>query len=152
MRNNTKSAMFSMSSLLEAMSDLLHLRTLLGWKRIQKKVSKTKLGCSLYPALRNQEGTTSWCSARQNWRTERVLYRFQRVEEMSIKSWRSRRTLPRNSRSFSKRSSLSWIATQNWLERAKVHRDGQIGTRKSQVPSIQREIPEISRTMVSHIE
>ena len=37
-RNNTKSAMFSMSSPLESRSDLLHLRTVLGWKRIQKKV------------------------------------------------------------------------------------------------------------------
>ena len=33
-----KSAMFSMSSLLESRSDLLHLRAVLGWKRIQKKV------------------------------------------------------------------------------------------------------------------
>ena len=38
MRNNSESAMLSMSSLLESRSDLLHLRTPLGWKRIQPKI------------------------------------------------------------------------------------------------------------------
>ena len=37
-RNFSKSTMFSLSSLLESRNWLLHLRTLLGWKRIQKKV------------------------------------------------------------------------------------------------------------------
>ena len=31
-----------------------------------KKVYQTKTGCSLYPALRNQEGASPWCSTRQN--------------------------------------------------------------------------------------
>ena len=35
---------------------------------------------------------------------------------MSKKSWRPRSTLRRNSRSFSTRPSISWIATQNWLD------------------------------------
>ena len=43
-----------------------------------------------------------------------TLPSLQFVEEMSQKSWRSKRTLQRNSRSFSKRPSLSWITTQNW--------------------------------------
>ena len=38
-----------------------------------------------------------------------------------------------------------------WKEQ-KVHRDGQIGTRKSLLQSIQRGSPEISKTMVSHTE
>ena len=58
----------------------------------------------------------------------------------------------RYSRSISQRSSLSCIATQNWLDRAKVHRDGQVGTGGSLLPSIQRGIQNISRTMVSHLE
>ena len=49
----------------------------------------------LYPALRDQEGALSWYSARQNWSTERVPYCLQRVEEMLQKSWRPRRTLPK---------------------------------------------------------
>ena len=36
-RNYPKSTMFSMSSLLESRNDQLHLRRVLGWKRIQKK-------------------------------------------------------------------------------------------------------------------
>ena len=46
------------------------------------KVSQTKTGCTLYPALRDQERTLSWCSTRQNRRTERVPYSFECVEEM----------------------------------------------------------------------
>ena len=53
---------------------------------------------------------------------------------------------------FLKRPSLSWIATQNWLDRAEVHRDGQVGTERSHVPSLQGGIQEIPRTVVSHIE
>ena len=73
MRNNSESAMFSMSCLLESRSDLLHLRTPLGWKRIQPKISQIKTGCSLFPALRNQEGATSWCSARLS---KRIMMEF----------------------------------------------------------------------------
>ena len=54
-------------------------------------------GCHLNSALRHQKGTTFWCSARQNWGTERVLCGPQRAEEMSQKKLR------RNSRSFSTR-------------------------------------------------
>ena len=40
-------------------------------------------------------------------------------------------------RSLSKRPSRSWIATQNWLDRAKeVHRDGRVGTARSHAPSL----------------
>ena len=53
---------------------------------------------------------------------------------------------------FLKRPSISWLATQNWLDREEVHRDGQVGTGWSLLPSIQRGIQEISRTVVSHIE
>ena len=60
-------------------------------------------GCFLNPALRHQEGATSWCSARQNWGTERALCGPQRAEEMSQKNLR------RNSRSFSTRPSISWF-------------------------------------------
>ena len=35
-----------------------------------------KTGCSLYPALRNQQGATPWCSVRSNWSTETVPYRL----------------------------------------------------------------------------
>ena len=39
------------------------LRSILGWKRIQKKISQPKTGCTLYPELRDKERTQSWCSA-----------------------------------------------------------------------------------------
>ena len=43
-------------------------------------------------------------------------------------------------------------ATQNWLDRTEVHRDGQVCTGGSLLPSLQRGIWEISTTVVSHIE
>ena len=46
MRNYTKSAMFSLSSLLESIGCVLHLRTMLDSKRIQKKFQQTKTGCT----------------------------------------------------------------------------------------------------------
>ena len=65
-----------------------------------------------------------------------TIYSLQRVKEMPQKSWLSRRTSQRYSRSFSRRRDLSWIATQNWLDRTKVHRDGRVGTARSHVPSL----------------
>ena len=118
----------------------------------RSKAKATKAGCSLYPALRDQERALPWCSTRQNRRTERVPYSLQSVEEMPQKSWLSRWTLQRYSRSVSQRPSLSWIETQNWLDRAKVHRDGRVGTPRSHVPSLWRGIQKIPRTVVSHIE
>ena len=67
---------------------------------------------------------------------------------MLQKSWLSRWTFYRYSPSISQRPSLSWIATQNWLDRAKVHRDGRVGKARSHVPSLQRGIQEIPRTVV----
>ena len=49
---------------------LLHLRTILGWQRIQKKVLQTKTGCIIYPDLRDKERTQSWCSTWQNRNTK----------------------------------------------------------------------------------
>ena len=137
--------MLGMPSLLESRSDLVHLRTPLGWKRIQSKFQSMATGCSLNPALRFQEGATSWCSARQNWSTRRAFCGPPRAEEMYQKeSWR-------NSGSFPTRSSISWLATQNWLDRAEVHRKGEVGTGRPLLPSIQRWIPEISKNSgISH--
>ena len=42
--------------------------------------------------------------------------------------------------------------SKNWLDREEVHRNGQIGTGRPLLPSIQRGIPEISKTLVSHIQ
>ena len=64
----------------------------------------------------------------------------------------SQKKLRKNSRSFSSRPSKSWIATQNWLDWAEMHRNGWIGTRRPLLPSIQRWISEISKTLVSHIK
>ena len=55
MRNNSESAMFSMSSLLESRSDLLHLWTSLEGKRIHPKFSPMATGCFLNPELRHQK-------------------------------------------------------------------------------------------------
>ena len=68
------------------------------------------------------------------------------------KSWLSRWTFQRYSRSLSQRPSLSWITTRNWLDRAEVHRNGKVGTGRPLPPSIQRWIPEISKSLVSHIK
>ena len=143
--------MFAVSSLLESRNCLLHLRTILGWKRIQKKVSQTKTGCTLYPALRDQERALSWCSTRQNRRTERVPYCLECVEEMLQESWLSRWTFHRYSRSISQRSSLSWITSRNRMDRRKVQRDGRTCKRKAHVSSPCRGISKIRRTMVSHL-
>ena len=41
---------------------------------------------------------------------------------------------------------------KNWLDRAEVHRNGQVGTARSILPSIQRGIPDISETFASHMQ
>ena len=41
---------------------------------------------------------------------------------------------------------------KKWLDRAEVHRDGRVDTARSHVPSIQRGIQEIPRTVLSDIE
>ena len=69
---------------------------------------------------------------------------------MSPKSWLPGRTLRRNSWSFSTRPSISWFATQNWLDRAEMHRNGQVGTRGSLLPSIQRGIRDFNDSGISH--
>ena len=38
-------------------------------------------GCFLNPALRHQKGATSWCSARQNWSTERAIAMVKLAQE-----------------------------------------------------------------------
>ena len=109
MRNNSKSAMLRMPSLLESRNSLLHLWTSLERKRIQPNFSPMATACLLNPELRHQEGATSWCSARQNWSTERAFRGPQCEEEMSNNN--------------PARSNVSWFARE-------VHRDGQISTRK----------------------
>ena len=74
--------MLRMPSLLESRSDLLHLWTSLGWKRIQPQFYSMATGCSLNSALRHQEGETPRCSARQNRRTERAFCGAQRAGDM----------------------------------------------------------------------
>ena len=54
-RNYTKSTMYLMSSSLESRNCVLHVRTMLDWRRFQKKVSQTKAGCTLYPELRDKK-------------------------------------------------------------------------------------------------
>ena len=81
-------------------------------------------GCPLNSALRQQEGVTPWCSARQNWGTKRAPCGPQRAEEMTQKEiWRNSRSLPT-------RFNISWFATLNWLDWGEVHRDVQICTGK----------------------
>ena len=98
-RNNAKRTILSLSSLLESRNCVLHLRTILDWQRIQKKVSQTMTGCSLYPALRDQERALR-CSTWQNLRTERVLYSLECVDEMLQERGLSRWTLYGYSRSI----------------------------------------------------
>ena len=87
--------------------------------------------------------------ARHGKTEERIPYSLECVEEMLQKSWFSRWTCQRYSRSISQRPSLSWITTRNRLERTKVHGDGWTGKAKSHVPSLYRGIQKIPRTMVS---
>ena len=58
---------------LESRNCLLHLWRFLERKWIQPTFSPTATGFFLNPELRHQEGPTSWCSARQNWGTERAF-------------------------------------------------------------------------------
>ena len=82
------------------------------------------------------------CSARQKRRSERAFCDPQRAQEMYQKEfwW--------NSRSFPTRSSISWFATQSWLDRGEVHRNGQIGTGRSLLLPIFWGIWEISGKLV----
>ena len=105
-------------SLLESRSDILHLWTLLGWKRIQKKASQIKTGCSLNPALRHQNGAVSWCQARQNrgtisWPTMRGGDVSKRIlMEFKIVSKEIQYIVIRNSKlAGPRRSASKWI---NW--------------------------------------
>ena len=91
---------------------------------------------TFFHTIRDQERALPWCSTRQNWRTERVPYRLECVEEILRKRWLSTWTFHRYSRSIPQRPSLSWITTRNWLDRTKVHRDGRTGKTKSHVPSL----------------
>ena len=109
---------------------VLHLRTLPDWQRIQKKVQQTTIGCTLYPELRDNERTHSWCSTWQDRSTKRGPSGLECVEEMLQKNWLSRWTFYRNSRSISQRSSLSWITTRNRMDRTRVQRDGWTGKNK----------------------
>ena len=116
----------------------------------RRKFHKLRLDALSIPHYVIKKGRCQ--STRKNWRTERVPYSLECVEEMLQKSWLSKCTLQRYSRPLSQRPSLSWITTPNWLDRAKVHRDGRTGKTKSHVPLLYRGIQEIPRTMVSHRE
>ena len=144
--------MLRMPSIREPRNCLLHLRTLLGWKRIQKKVKRTETECTAFPAIGDKERALSWCSTRQNRRTERVPKSLECVEEMLQEIWLSRWTFYRYSRSISQRSSLSWITTRNRMDTRKVQRDGRTCKTKPHAPSLCRGISKIPRTLVSQLE
>ena len=63
-----------MTSLLGSRNCVLHLRTMLDFQRIQKKVSQTKTGCNLYRGQRDQERRYPWSSTRQDRSTKRIPY------------------------------------------------------------------------------
>ncbi len=87
--------MLRMPSLLESRNNPLHLWTSLGWKRIQPNFSPVATGSSLNSGLRHQKGSTSWCSERQDWGTERAFRGPQRAEEMYQKQfWWNSRSFP----------------------------------------------------------
>ena len=118
-RNNSIGAMLRMPSLLEWRNWLLHLWTPFERKWSQPTFSPMTIGRFLNRELRYQEGTTSRCSAWQNWSTERAFHSPQCSMEMSQKEiWRNSRSLP-------KRLNISWFAAQNWLDWRNVHCDGQ---------------------------
>ena len=56
----------------------------------QRKVQQTTTGCTLYPELRDNERTYSWCSTWQDRSTTRVPPRLECVEEMLQESRLSR--------------------------------------------------------------
>ena len=130
--------MLRMPSLLESRNCLLHLWTFLERQWSQPTFSSMAIGRFLNRELCHLEGATSWCSARQNWGTERAFHCPQCAKEMSQKEiWR-------NSRSFPKTSNISWFATQNWLDWGDVHCDGQISTGKPLLLSIAWRVRKIS--------
>ena len=96
MRSNSKGAMLRMPSELEWRNCLLHLWTSLQRKWSRPTFSTMAAGCFLNRELRYQAGATSWCSARQNWSTERAFHSPQCSKEMSRKEiWRNSRSLPK---------------------------------------------------------
>ena len=95
-----------MSSVLETRNCVPHLRTMLDLQRIQKKVSQTKTGYTLYPELRDQERRCPWCSTRQDRSTKRIPYGLECVEEMLQES-----RLPRWT--FHRFSEIQFIVNHN---------------------------------------
>ena len=85
-----------------------------------RKFNKLRLDALSIPHYVIKKRALSWCSTRQNRRTERVLFFLECVEEMLQESWRSRWTLYRYSRWISQGCSLSWITTRNRMERTSV--------------------------------
>ena len=144
--------MFSLSSWLESKNRVLHLRTMLDWQRIQKKVEQTETGCTLYPELRDKEKTYSSCSTWQDRRTKRVPYGLECVEEILQENRLSTWTFYKYSRSISQGSSSSWITTRNRMEWTKVQRDGWTCQRRPYISSHSRGKEKIPRTMVSYLE
>ena len=69
-----KSAVLRMPSFLESRNCLSLLWTSLERKWSQPTFSSMAIGRFLNRELRHQEGATSWCSARQNWSTERAFH------------------------------------------------------------------------------
>ena len=73
MRDNSKSAMLRMPSLLELRHRLLHLWASLERESIQPRYPPMAVGSSLNPELCHHEGATSWQSSWEDWRTNKTL-------------------------------------------------------------------------------
>ena len=114
--------MLRMSSLLESRNSLLHLWTSLERKRIHPKISPKATGCFLNPESRHQNGATLWCSARQNWGTERAFRGPQRnLMEFTIDSNEIQYIVIRNSKLAGPRRSASRWTNQHRKTTPIVH-------------------------------
>ena len=112
--NNFKSAKLWKPSLLESRSDLLHLWTTLGRKRIQPIVDQKRLDVLSIPHYVIKKERPPRCSARQNWSTERAFCGRDASErilmEIAIASYEMHYIVTRNSKlARPRRSASQWI-------------------------------------------
>ena len=142
MRNNSESAMLRMLSLLES-------RNCLGisWRKVNPAKVCTN-GDWMFFSIPNYVIKKVRPRGARYGKAEAQKEHFlapQCSEEMYQKEiWRNSRSLPAG-------FNISWFATQSWLDRGKVHRDGQISTGKPLLLPILWGVREIQRKIgISH--
>ena len=152
MRNNSDSTIFSMSSLLESRSDLLHLRTPWIDSEPSQTFHKLRLDALSIPHYKIKKGR---CHGARHGKTEEqkeyhiYIYSLELVEEMLQKSWRQGEHYEGIHDRFLRDQVYRDSQLKKWLDRAEVHPKW-ISWHRRITPTVQRWIPEIKNNGISH--